>query len=137
HRAMLIVDPPASWESQSRTLPSPPPPISDAGLFGPQARNAALFYPRLLERDPLRKGQLDTFVPCGAVAGIFAATDATRGVWKAPAGIDASLQGVQALSVAMNDLENGLLNKQGINCLRVQPGAGPVVWGARTMRGAD
>jgi phage tail sheath protein FI len=136
-RAMLIVDPPSAWSSATRTLPSPVPKVSDVGLFGPKARNAAVFYPRLIEADPLRRNQSDEFVACGAVAGIFAATDAARGVWKAPAGLDASLQGVQGLSVSLNDLENGLLNPQGINCLRVMPGAGPVVWGSRTLRGAD
>jgi hypothetical protein len=136
-RAMLLVDPPSSWGNDTGTLPSPPPKVSDLGLFGPKARNAAVFYPRLIEADPLRENQLEVFVPCGAVAGIFAATDATRGVWKAPAGLDASLQGVQGLAVSLNDLENGLLNPQGINCLRIMPGAGPVVWGSRTLRGAD
>jgi phage tail sheath protein FI len=138
HRALLLVDPPSLWDNpDTQSLPQPTPNVSDVGLFGPQARNAAVFYPRLIEPDPLRKGQLDEFVPCGAVAGIFAATDARRGVWKAPAGLDASLQGVSGLSVRLNDPENGLLNVQGINCLRVLPGAGPVVWGSRTLRGGD
>ena len=141
HRAMLIVDPPnptsGSWLSSTSTLPSPRPDVSDVGLFGQNARNAAVFYPLLVKPDPLRKGQLDQFAPCGAVAGIIASTDSTRGVWKAPAGLDASLQGVQGLSVNLTDLENGQLNPQGINCLRIMPGAGPVVWGARTLRGAD
>ena len=136
-RAMLLVDPPSAWDSSSQTLPSPTPKVGDVGLFGVNARNAAVFYPRLLEADPLRRNILSEFVPCGAVAGIFSATDSTRGVWKAPAGLDASLQGVQGLSVSLNDLENGLLNPQGINCIRVMPGAGPVIWGARTLRGAD
>jgi len=136
-RAMLIVDPPGKWDSANHALPTPLPAVADVGLFGDSARNAAVFYPRILEADPLRKGQLAKYVPCGAVAGIIASTDATRGVWKAPAGLEAALQGVQGLSVVLSDLENGLLNPQGINCLRAIPGAGPVVWGARTLRGAD
>jgi phage tail sheath protein FI len=67
----------------------------------------------------------------------MARTDATRGVWKAPAGIDASLTGVLGLSDALTDKENGVINKLGINALRTFPIFGNVVWGARTMRGAD
>ena len=66
-------------------------------------------------------------VPSGAVAGIFARTDASRGVWKAPAGLDATLIGVPQLSVPLNDADNGELNPLGINCLRSLPVFGNVV----------
>jgi phage tail sheath protein FI len=82
-------------------------------------------------------GEIDTFVACGLIAGVMARTDAQRGVWKAPAGIDASLNGVVGLQVEMTDAENGLLNPLGINCLRTFSVFGRVVWGARTLRGAD
>ena len=68
---------------------------------------------------------------------MFARTDAQRGVWKAPAGLDATLVGVPQLEVVLTDGENGDLNPLGINCLRAFPIAGRVVWGARTLRGAD
>jgi len=71
------------------------------------------------------------------VAGIFARTDTQRGVWKAPAGLDAVLNNVPALSVDLTDPENGELNQLGINCLRVRIPAGRVVWGARTLQGDD
>jgi len=87
--------------------------------------------------NPLKDGQIDTFVPSGAVAGIFARTDAQRGVWKAPAGQEATLVGVVDLSVPLTDDENGELNPLGINCLRAFPIVGRVVWGARTLQGAD
>jgi phage tail sheath protein FI len=58
-------------------------------------------------------------------------------VWKAPAGIDATLRGVVELEVKLTDRENGLLNPTGVNCLRAFPEIGRVVWGARTLRGAD
>src|SRR6185436_2323093 len=63
-------------------------------------------------------------------------------VWKAPAGIDASLRGVQGLSISglpatLNNDDNGVLNQMGINCLRNFPVIGNVVWGARTLAGAD
>jgi hypothetical protein len=80
---------------------------------------------------------MDVFVPCGAVAGIMARTDANRGVWKAPAGIEATITGADELTVKLTDEENGLLNPIGVNCLRSFPNLGRVVWGARTLRGAD
>jgi len=67
----------------------------------------------------------------------MASTDNERGVWKAPAGTTASLSGVLGLSVPLTDAENGLLNPLGVNCLRTFPIIGPVVWGARTLQGAD
>ena len=68
---------------------------------------------------------------------MIARTDSQRGVWKAPAGIEANLIGVSDLEVRLTDAENGELNPLGINCLRILPAAGRVVWGSRTMRGAD
>jgi phage tail sheath protein FI len=71
------------------------------------------------------------------VAGVLARTDATRGVWKAPAGLDAGVNGVSELKAKLTDGENGILNPLGVNCLRTFPNAGTVVWGARTLQGAD
>lgn len=132
-RAVLVVDPPSTWRSAADARDK----VGDLGLSGLGARNAALYFPRIVAADPLLDGQLDTFVPCGVVAGAIARTDATRGVWKAPAGIDAALRGVQAFSVKLTDGENGQLNPLGVNSLRSFPVTGRVVWGARTMRGAD
>lgn len=137
-RAMLIVDPPASWSAnRDRAAQNALGGLSGLGLSGEAARNAALYFPRVREADPLRQGQIESFVPCGLVAGVMARTDAGRGVWKAPAGLDAALNGVQGLDVNLTDAENGSLNPRGINCLRSLAGSGRVVWGARTMRGAD
>src|SRR5262249_18305061 len=102
---------------------------------GDDARNAALYFPWL--RLPDRDGQLQDFPPCGVVAGVWARTDGQRNVAKAPAGLDASLGGVSELSVKLTDVENGQLNPLGVNCLRTFPVVGSVVWGARTLRGAD
>lgn len=135
-RAMLIVDPSKDWKKVSH-ITSSGTGVSGLGLTGTSARNVALFFPRIVEADPLRKGQSDTFAPSGAIAGIFARTDATRGVWKAPAGLDAALNGILSLDVTLTDDENGTLNPLGVNCLRTFPLAGSVIWGARTMRGAD
>jgi len=129
-RAMLLVDPPSTWTTVAQ---------AQAGVtaVGTNSKNAALFFPRIKEADPLLNGALGTFVPCGVVAGIFARTDGQRGVWKAPAGLDATLVGVPDLALGMTDLENGLLNPHGINCLRSLPAAGRVVWGSRTLQGDD
>ena len=67
----------------------------------------------------------------------MARTDSARGVWKAPAGIEATLAGVAELTVKLTDGENGILNPLGVNCLRSFPVIGRVAWGARTLRGAD
>jgi phage tail sheath protein FI len=137
-RAMLIVDPPAEWSTIKETAAAKARDgLSSLGLGGSAARNAALYFPRLRESDPLRDGQVETFVPCGAVAGIMARTDVARGVWKAPAGLEAAVNGIQGFDVNLNDAENGMLNPLGINCLRAFPVNGRVVWGARTLRGAD
>lgn len=137
-RAMLIVDSPAAWSANpDAAVATAIAGLSGLGFNGPAARNAALFFPRILESDPMRDGQIDTFVACGAIAGIFARTDATRGVWKAPAGLDAALNGIAGLQVNLSDGENGQLNPLGVNSLRTFPTAGRVVWGARTLRGSD
>ena len=137
-RAMLIVDSPAAWSANKETAANDAKnALASFPLTGIDSRNAALFFPRVLQADPLRKGQIDSFVPCGIVAGVMARTDNTRGVWKAPAGLDASLNGIQGLDVNLNDAENGMLNPLGINCLRSFPVYGRVVWGSRTLRGAD
>lgn len=129
-RAMLIVDPPSNWKSKD----DPPKGIDGLGL---QSENAAIYFPRIKAPDPLSEGSLKSFPPCGVVAGVMSKTDSQRGVWKAPAGIETSLVGVPDLEVILTDDDNGKLNPLGINCLRILPPAGRVVWGARTMRGDD
>ncbi len=137
-RAMLIVDSPAAWSRNKDTAAADAKKgLPDLGLAGEAARNAALYFPRVRETDSLRDGQIDTFVPCGIIAGVMARTDTARGVWKAPAGLDAAINGIQGLNVTLSDSENGMLNPLGINCLRVFPVNGRVVWGSRTLRGAD
>jgi phage tail sheath protein FI len=86
--------------------------------------------------DPLAPGLMRNIGPSGVVAGIMARTDATRGVWKAPAGIDAAIGGV-TLAVPVTEADSGALNPLGINAFRSMPVIGNVVWGARTLVGAD
>jgi hypothetical protein len=137
-RAMLLVDPPSDWTSKKNVTDS------SKGINSLLTRyaNAAFFFPCLTMSDPLKNNKLAEFVPCGAVAGVIATTDSQRGIWKAPAGIDASLNGVSDLTlqdnpVRLTDSENGDLNPLGVNCLRIMPVVGPVVWGSRTMKGDD
>jgi phage tail sheath protein FI len=102
-----------------------------------RSRNAALYFPRLDIPDPLNNFRLRASPVSGTIAGLYARTDATRGVWKAPAGTDATLSGVQQLEYNVIDGENGVLNPLAINALRTFPVFGPICWGARTLYGAD
>ena len=134
-RAVLIVDPPIHWTTKSD------PQDLTKGIDGEgqvvRHKNAAIYYPRIKAPDPLKENRLRDFVPCGAVAGVMARTDGERGVWKAAAGVDAKINGVSDLTLKLSDEENGELNPIGVNCLRVMPPYGILVWGARTLRGAD
>ncbi|MER6197699.1 phage tail sheath subtilisin-like domain-containing protein [Streptomyces sp. NPDC001586] len=131
-RAFLLVDTPAG------TAPADSPAwLAKLGMSGPMNRNGAVYVPRLRSADPLRDGAMGDFVPSGAVAGVMARTDATRGVWKAPAGVDAGVVGASGLTYPMSEGESEQLNPLGINCLRTFPQVGSVVWGARTLRGAN
>lgn len=133
-RAFVIVNPPESWVSVAAVLDDDTEPsVSDMS----NRTNGAIFFPNVLAPNPLRENQVEEYVSCGIIAGIMARTDAQRGVWKAPAGLDASILGIQALSLKMTDAENGRLNPLGINCLRSFPAAGNVVWGSRTLKGND
>ena len=113
------------------------PNLTGSNLTGVNSPNSAYYFPWIQAPDPLAGNRTALFPPCGFVAGIYAATDASRGVWKAPAGIDASLTGVSGLQFNLTDNENGDLNVQAINCLRQFKVYGDVVWGARTLQGND
>lgn len=130
-RAFLLVDPASSWKNKETAK------TSIAAGVGTTSKNAALFFPRLKQPNSKKDHQMEYFVPCGAVAGVFARTDSQRGVWKAPAGLEATLVGVPELSVYLTDAENGELDSLGINCLRAMPAVGCVVWGSRTLQGDD
>src|SRR5262249_44280599 len=129
-RAMLILDPPAEWVSKDNVK-------AGVATIGTNSKNAALFFPRLVQPNSLRDNQRESFVPCGDLAGIVARTATQRGVWKAPAGLNAALVDVSQLAVPLTDAENGELNPLGVNCLRSMPASGRVVWGARALQGDD
>ena len=132
HRAFLIVDIPdtlttaaqmSTWRNDSTKMPATSP-------------NSAIYFPRVTVPDPLAGGVPRDIPASGTVAGIYARTDAARGVWKAPAGTDATIQGA-TLITELNDDLNGTLNVQGVNVLRSFPIFGSIVWGARTTDGSD
>jgi uncharacterized protein len=132
-RAFLLIDSPPdvvdvagalNWRTNRLTVTDP-------------AGHGAAYFPRLRIADPLNQNQLRSFASCGVVAGVYATEDGNRGVWKAPAGIETAMSGVQKLTYNLTDDEQGELNPIALNCFRNFPIYGPVVWGARTLVGAD
>ncbi|MFI8456935.1 phage tail sheath family protein [Kitasatospora sp. NPDC085464] len=130
-RALLLLDPPDS-------LPSPTA-LRNWLQSHSYVRDeySALYYPRLAIADPTRNYLPRSVGPSGTIAGLMARIDAARGVWKAPAGTEAKLFGVQDLGYDLTDPENGTLNPIAVNCLRSFPAYGQVSWGARTLAGGD
>jgi phage tail sheath protein FI len=129
---MVIIDPPVGKELKTGTD------VTDLGLR-PKS-HSVVYYPWLRVANPYYKsgknpGAPKTVLvgPCGFSAGIWARIDSLRGVWKAPAGVETSLHGVESFQYAVDDRTQVQLNSQGINCLRKMRGLGPVVWGARTL----
>jgi len=141
--AFVIVDPPSSWTTAQEATEAA---NMIANVLGSpkNPENAAIYFPYLLAPDQLMNNLISNFAPSGTIAGIFASTDAQRGVWKAPAGIAATLSGISGLTapgsttpLALTDNDSANLNPLGVNCLRNFPVFGNVVWGARTTDGAD
>jgi uncharacterized protein len=130
-RAFLLIDPPPNINNVAAAVDW------KTTLLTVHDENGAAYFPRLRLPDPLNGFKLRTFAPSGVVAGLYGRIDSTRGVWKAPAGTQATLSGVQALIYKLNDPENGVLNPLGLNCSRTFPIYGSVMWGARTLVGAD
>lgn len=131
HRAFMIVD--CNVNDTLTSLENGP----NNSITGTPGTNAAFYFPWINGPDPLNQGSTGPFPPCGYVAGIYAATDGSRGVWKAPAGTAASLTGVIGPYVTLNDADNGILNPLAVNCIRNFSAYGTVVWGARTLQGND
>lgn len=130
-RAFLLLDAPASW-TDGETMKSDAAAVNDlrAGIV---KDHTAIFYPRVKFSDG---GLIKPIGASGMIAGLMARTDSQRGVWKAPAGTEADLRGVLDVELNLTDLENGVLNKLGVNCIRKFPN-GIVNWGARTLDGSD
>ncbi|MER5456540.1 phage tail sheath subtilisin-like domain-containing protein [Micromonospora sp. NPDC002389] len=95
-----------------------------------QSDFGALYFPWLRVRDPL-SGDLVLTPPSGHLAGIWARTDALRGVHKAPA--NEPVRGAVDLGHLVTRSEHDVLNPKGVNVIRYFPGEGIRVWGARTL----
>jgi phage tail sheath protein FI len=114
-------------------------PLSISGIqnwrrqFDSQRGFAALYYPWVKALDPLKLdgNQLRAVPPCGHIAGLYARTDFATGVHKAPA--NEELFWAEDVTASVNDEAQGVLNPEGINCLRAFPGRGIRVYGARTV----
>jgi hypothetical protein len=122
------MDPPSSWTDAQ---------IASTGVnalrVGLVKDYSAVFFPALtIDESGLKK----SVGPAGAIAGLCARIDSTRGVWKAPAGTEADLRGIVGLQRKFSDNENGILNPRAVNTIRIFPN-GIVNWGARTMDGDD
>lgn len=104
---------------------------SDVAMY--DSAYAALYYPWIKVENPIGvNGNAEVFIPpSGHIAGVWARTDDTRGVWKAPA--NDTIRGVLDIERAITQNEQSLLNPIGINCIRPFGTRGIRIWGARTL----
>jgi uncharacterized protein len=126
-RVMLLLDGPTGWASPEDV---PDRPGSAVGASGP---DVAVYWPRLRQSDPLNPGSQRLRSVVGAVAGVIARNDRRHGPWKAPAGRDGTVVGVDGLATTVDQATVGRLSRRGVNTLRAFPGLGVQVWGARTL----
>jgi uncharacterized protein len=140
-RAFAILDPPPQAPAVGAQTDAPQPIQywmeglgSPTGPSLPRSQNGALYFPYLISTDPITGNEVP-MAPSGFVAGLYAATDSARGVWKAPAGLATVVLNTTGpvISGTLNDPQQGVLNLDAINCLRSFSGVGTVVWGARTL----
>jgi len=127
-RAFLMMDAPAEWKTVTQAT---------AGItalrVGLAKDHAAIYHPRIVINE---NGRITSVGAGGAIAGLMSRIDGSRGVWKAPAGMEADLRGIVDVDIKYSNDENGILNPRAINTIRSFP-AGVVSWGARTMDGDD
>ncbi|MBL8839534.1 MAG: phage tail sheath family protein [Alphaproteobacteria bacterium] len=128
-RAILLVDPPADCTTIEAAL------AWRQTLPRAAAANAAAYWPRL--RDAADPAGAPGRAPSGAIAGVIARTDAARGLWKAPAGPEATVAGTAGPTVSIDERGQGRLNAAAVNVIRHFGGRGVLVWGARTLAGDD
>jgi hypothetical protein len=129
---MVIVDVPATAVLDQAAT------VDAIGL--PSSTYSVLYYPWVKVSNPFYNAEKNpnaaksvAVAPSAFGAGMWSKTDGKRGVWKAPAGLETNLLGVAELMDTIEDGEQDQLNPLGVNCLRKMPGAGPVIWGARTL----
>jgi len=94
----------------------------------------AVYFPWIKALDPTGVSAEPVLLPpSGYIAGLYARIDGKRGVWKAPAGTEATINGAVGLGINLTDTEQGNLNRINVNCLRRFASAGIVSWGSRTI----
>lgn len=125
-KALAVLDAPAAWDTLAPSSGG-----SDL-LDSLRSSHAAMYYPRLIETDPLT-GESLTLSPSGAVAGVIARTDLQYGPWDAPSGTGTSALDVDGLTVVLDKQRSDDLAQLRINALRSFHGTGPLVWGARVL----
>lgn len=108
--------------------------LAQRNLVSSTNGHAAIYYPRIIINNPVAAGRIKV-PPSGHIAGVYARTDNTRGVHKAPA--NEPITGVLDLERKLADDEHGPLNEASINVIRSFPGRGIMVWGARTLAPKD
>lgn len=131
---MVIVDPPLPTGNAKLISPKD---VKDLGL--PTSPYTALYYPWVDVPNPhfdadtaANKPRTFNIPPSGLAAGMWARIDGKRGVWKAPAGLEATVRGTRGPTLLIgNDIQDNL-NEWGINCMRSIVGP-TVIWGARTL----
>jgi phage tail sheath protein FI len=129
--AILLIDPPPDWRCVDDVVSGT---SSIRAITASVAGESAVaFFPNLLvaTRDGLAPS-----APAGAIAGVIARTDRSRGIWKAPAGVGATLAGTVGLENAINTSDAAALRDIGVNTIRQFPGTGIVPWGERLLSGA-
>ncbi len=129
---MVIIDPPPGEELDQSTK------VDRIGLS--TSTYGVVYYPWVKVTNPLYNADTNpnvdktlTIAPSAFAAGMWSRIDGRRGVWKAPAGLETSLLGVAGTEFTVGDGDQDQLNPMGVNCLRKIPGAGAVIWGARTL----
>ena len=129
---LLIIDPPQGIEfTQAKD-------VDDLGL--PTSKFSVLYYPWVQVANPFFNIETNANAkrtlavpPSPFAAGLWSKTDGRRGVWKAPAGVEAAISGAAGLEFAVEDGEQDQLNPLGVNCIRQRPGFGSVIWGSRML----
>ena len=129
---MVIIDPQQGYELEQAADVS--------ALSLTTSTYATLYYPWAQVRNPFYNEDTNPNVPttlnvspAAIAAGVWARIDGTRGVWKAPAGVETSLRGLVGLEHTVDDGDQDQLNPLGVNCLRRFPNYGSVIWGTRTL----
>ena len=130
HRAVYLLDPPQQNALRQTVRDLAAWFRAQSGIRHP---NLILYHPRVRVRAHVAPPPTLTIPASGTIGGLFARFDVTHGVWKAPAGTEATLQGVVELDQLLTSKDIDLLASANINALKRIPSSAYVAWGARTL----